>query len=375
MKRLIVSGSHDEMGKQQGEKYLDDIAAFYRRFVLDGTLKREKPWYVPLKVFERKYLKGVIERFVPILEVIDGASERFGGIASGAKIHLGALALLHSIEVKGATFHRDIPMGTTSVYIFPVKSKSEEPIFLYNFYSLETLEKNVILRVSHPQGGISSVEITFDFMAGSFVGLNERGILVAINPVFTQEGEGSGPLLTTVVQRVLESCENIECALSQLAEFDYPYAANVLVAGDSNVYVMEISISRKKLLKPNGRYVILTNHFLSEEMTPLNLGEDVLYQKSSFHALQGKSIMRSSRERYERAEELLMRKEKLTVEDAVTLLKDHGKDFIPSYSTICAHAEGFGTVFSTVLLPTQGTVLYFSGKPCFSKYKEFKFRG
>ena len=372
MKRIIVSGTHDDMGKQQGERAVEDIAWLYKNLVQYKILKKLKPWYVPLGFFEKRFFKSFIEKFVPILEVIPGTAERFGGIASGAKLHLGVLSFLHSFESAQPTGNLPVFFSSTLIFLSPEKTKTGQSMVLYNLYGPDIMERNVTLRISHPQGKFSSIELTLDFMTGSFIGMNEKGIFVGYTPVFSQESGKNGPLLSTVIQRVLEECETLECALDLISDFDYPNSANVLLSRETKAYTLEISPSRKKLIKIIDKHSVLTNHFTSEEMTPLNLEKEATFDKSYPEGLNGKSIIMPSYERHERAQELLTRKDKLTVEDAVTIMKDHGRDFIPSYDTICAHAEGYGTIMSGIFLPSEGSVLFVSGKPCRSKYKEVK---
>tara|TARA_X000000368_G_scaffold158088_2_gene124545 strand:+ start:1068 stop:2750 length:1683 start_codon:yes stop_codon:yes gene_type:complete len=182
----------------------------------------------------------------------------------------------------------------------------------FDFYAGDEFAKNKIVAFVTPKSGYKYMSVTWAGMIGVVSGMNEKGLTITIN-----SGKSSIPIsaktpISLLTREILQYASNIEEAIYIAKKRKVFISEAILVGSSEDNKAVTIEVSPKKFgvyNVENNNHLICSNHFQSKTYY-----DD---RKNNKHIKES-----HSKYRYERMEELLDRKEKINVEDAVSILRN-----------------------------------------------------
>ncbi len=378
MNFLKVHGSYYEMGFQQGEFFAEDIKNSYQKLVNSNSFKIIKPRFIPNFLFSLLVKNIVYNKWrKPIEILLPEYSQRIKGISDGAKADISELYVIQSLEVMAddvSYFVEKTPsFGCSSICVLQNMFKSPQLIVGKNFDYLSEFNTEHIVRISKPNGGYKSIEITYKQLAGSHDGMNEKGLVVIYNYGLSIEKTQTRIPITILVQQLLERCSNIDEALTFIKAFRYPNGAILTLADSSNRAVcVELTPEHMDIREPQDGILVATNSYLTE-VKKYEIPYNAKFKSKNLpKELRGKRIHESSEERYKRIWEILRKKSRVSVEDIEEILKDHNNKQEGDDNTICRHGGYLSTQVSVIFLPKLKRVRVCYGNPCKNRFNEFE---
>ncbi len=354
MKILQVSGNHKEIGKVQGEIFKENILSYYNTHI-KPVLKRKKKIFKSYRRYERETAESLLSFYIPLYENIPGFMDKFSGLSEGSGFIPTKLSLTNFIEFSNDVIDKTIQ--SISITLLPEKSYYRTPMIFYILYGPPELSETLFVRKSSPEGSLKSLELSMVFILGSFVGCNENGLCASANFIKAKPGKSFSP--TVLLQHVLEECENLECAISLISNFSEILEAKFSIMKGNKLVVVEASEKGMEKIYPEKGF------YINDGLIPW---KD--YESDEFL----KDIVTSVKLKKQRIEKLLVRKERLTSEDLISISMDHGPEFHPSKDTICAHSENLSTIGCVLLLPSESLAKVTFGNPCRNVYRVVRFR-
>lgn len=184
---------------------------------------------------------------------------------------------------------------------------------------------------------------TVDFLVGVLDGMNEDGLAISLT-FGGRKVKGDGFGITMILRYVLEFCSNVEEAVSVLTRIPSQVAYNVTVVDKSgNFKTVLLSPDRDAIVTD---YAFTTNHQIEVEW----------YENAEFNKTMERSIY---------LEKILSKKGMGPKKLADSFLKK------PLYNTL--FNEGFGTLYTSVYQPAEGTMqLRWLKDSVFQSFDNFK---
>ena len=175
----------------------------------------------------------------------------------------------------------------------------------FDFYVGDEFAKNKIISFIDPDEGHKFMSVTWGGFIGVLSGMNDQGLTVTINA-----GKSRFPLvaktpISLVTREILQYASTIDEAIAIAKKREVFVSESIFVgsAKDKRAAVIEVSPHKLGVYEvENSNQLICTNHFQS-----MSFAED---KKNQRHILES-----HSQYRYERIEELLEEKPKVTPED------------------------------------------------------------
>jgi hypothetical protein len=211
-------------------------------------------------------------------------------------------------------------MNLVACTAFGVKGERSEDGHLlvgrnFDFSMGDDFARNKIVAFYAPEKGYRFASVTWGGMIGVVSGMNERGLAVTLNAAKSGMPTSSKTPTSILARRILQYAGTIDEAYAIAGESETFVAESFLIssARDHRTVVIEKSPDKMDMYDPGGDVIILTNHFQGDlfkdsELTIQNKRE-------------GASLYR-----WERARELLEKKEKHDVHSFARVLRDrYGK--------------------------------------------------
>lgn len=369
---FIATGTHYEMGYQQGLEFKEQIKYCYKRMLKFEGIKLVKPKFMPNFLFSKIFKRKISNKFKkPIENISHLQTERIEGISKGANIDINELYCVQALEILADEVH--FVMSCSALAILPQISTERVLIIGKNFDYIDYFSEYNLIRVSKPKNKYKSIEFTFSPLAGSHDGLNEKGLTVIYNYGVTKEYTKTRLPITLLVQEILENCATTEEAISVIENFRYPNGAILLISDFKNdVRIVEISPEHISVRYPKDGFIACTNFFLSEEMRDYDIPHNACYSKKAPKSLRGKRIHESNELRYHRLLELIKIYKKINLDAVKQILSDHGgKNSSGDDNTICRHNSFSPTQLSIIFIPRHRKLYVSTTNPCFSHYKQY----
>jgi hypothetical protein len=182
----------------------------------------------------------------------------------------------------------------------------------FDFFVSDDFAKNKILCFIRPDSGYCFTMVTWAGFAGVVSGMNEKGLTVTLNAAKSTIPLGARTPVSLLAREILQYASNIGEAF-QIAQNRETFVAESFLIGsaaDDKAVVIEKSPEKISLYDPGTNYMIVTNHFLSDEFLndPLNM-ENKMNETSVY--------------RYNRVEELLDENQPLNPVIAASILRDY----------------------------------------------------
>jgi isopenicillin-N N-acyltransferase like protein len=181
----------------------------------------------------------------------------------------------------------------------------------FDFYVGDDFAKNKIIAFYNPTDGHKFMMVTFSGMTGVLSGMNDQGLTVTLNAAKSDIPSSSAMPVSLVAREILQYASNIEEAYAIAAKRKMFVAESFLIgsAKDKRAAVIEKTPDAIELYDPQNNQIICTNHFQSKTLGGTSLNQEHIRTSASKY-------------RWQRVEELLKGNEKITVEEAATLLRD-----------------------------------------------------
>ncbi len=390
MVRFIkVSGSHYEMGVQQGEQL--EIKTALNNILNSEIFKEVKPKLVPISLV--KLLLGLLGRFnikKDVKKYLPNQFEKMKGIAKGAKISLNTQFGIHYIEIftgdpKSTSYIPQAAAACTMIFAVPPATADGSVMYGRNYDFPKVLQPFQMVRLSEPDDCYKNICITQYPLAGTHMGLNEKGLAVGINYARTWEKypddfSFKGVPSTLIVQEVLENYSTTEEAIEFITKF--PARANAqhygLLDKSGNACVIETTHTDFAIRRPEDGIMAHSNTYRTDKFWDHNVPDDHHWKMKHMRDI---PYVKSPKMRYERVYELLVKnKGNITIETFKEILSDHnypsnyGVDNkgIPDDFTVCTHGDVGITLASIIIKPQTGQFYVTDVQPCKGMYEEFK---
>ncbi|WP_055443982.1 C45 family peptidase [Lacinutrix himadriensis] len=181
-----------------------------------------------------------------------------------------------------------------------------------DFYAGDDFAKNKIVAFVNPTEGYKFMSVTWPGMIGVVSGMNEHGLTVTINAGKSKIPWIAKTPISILNREILQYATNIEEAIAIAKKRQVFVSESIFVGSAKDKKAVTIEVSPKNFgvyEVANTNQLICTNHFQSDAYA-----ED----KNNLKAI----AESHSQYRYERLEELIGATEKLSVQDAVDILRN-----------------------------------------------------
>jgi predicted choloylglycine hydrolase len=369
------SGNHYEIGVQQGQAIRKLLHNALREMPNFESVKGIKPKLLPTPLFlalakrrATKLLQGNIFQFYP------KQAQRLRGIAEGAGIDIPTLLFMQSLELvlgqKSESSYR--LQACTCLGFGSQRTKTGEVIVAKNFdYPPEIAPFHLTCHLK-PTEGYQTLSCTMAPLPSTLEGMNEHGLTVAYNYIYTTDKPKHYVPLSMALQEMLETCRNTDEAVTFITQSKRAGSALLTLAdAKGNIKTVEISPNYASVRDMTEGHVVNTNSYFTSEMQRHEIPHNAVYFGKAPKALHGMRVHESSEQRLRRAQELLKGKAKVDENKIIKVLRDHGRDNKPSMFTICRHSEFGSTIRSVIFHPQKRTVKVLYGNPCQNEYTQF----
>lgn len=350
-----LAGGPTERGRTHGEAFADEIrenvATYLRRFEHRG-------------VSEGAVRDRAAEFLSRMADWNAAYAAELRGIAAGSDVDERDVAALNArYEVLYSAYAAENAGtdGCTSFALLPAATANGHTYVGQNWDWIPAIADTLVVTEVHPDAGPRHLGVTEAGIVGAKMGVNERGIGLAVNGLVTPE-DGENPFRKPFHVRCREvlSADRYDRALEPLVSTPHACSANfVLGHRDGEAIDVEASPSRVGYLHPTDGIVTHSNHFQTEGFC------------SRMERQLPDSLYRARRLR-----RLLSRPTRgATVDDVTDALGDHfGRP-----ASICRHVdesahrhERTRTDVSVVADLTDRCLYVARGSPCESSYQAYR---
>lgn len=169
-------------------------------------------------------------------------------------------------------------------------------------------------------------------------GVNESGLFVTRHRIYSNE-TGAGITPGMVIRLLLQRCGSADAALALLQSIPHSSCASYFVGQKNQACVIETAPGQVKIVPPDKFFLTLANHFISEELVPLDIKNAAFPENNS--------IRRDSHAAFF----IMKNRHKLDTETAKTILSHREGDiystegnFITRYAMIYEEDSGYFTL-------------------------------
>lgn len=377
IRQIEVSGSHYEMGYQQGKAVSDRIKNNFseiRKYIGEVTSMIPFPVRVPVSLlFDIMCIIGRV-KIKKALKPLPYHLWRMEGISDGSGIPLNHLFGTQVFEILTGRVSSYVQLSSCTAVILSSSATSDGEVIAGKNYDFPYVLRDFqIVRISRPKGRYSSISLTQDILVGNHNGMNEHGLCVLYTYCYPFYDSGNGIPITIVVEEILESCKTTEEAIYLLKNIKRGNGASLgIIDKDENFCVVEISQNFLKVRRSEDNYILHTNNYITDEMSKIDLPDNAVY-KLKHPKLYGVIHNESSRKRYKRAEKLIKENiGKFNFENFEDFFRDH-EEGLESENNICRKGPLIGTLSSIIFSPRRRMVKVCYGNPCKGEYKIYNF--
>ena len=182
----------------------------------------------------------------------------------------------------------------------------------FDFYAGDDFAKNKIIAFVNPTEGHKFMSVTWAGMVGVVSGMNEHGLTVTINAGKSKIPWIAKTPISILTREILQYASTIDEAIAIAKKRQVFVSESIFIGSAKDKKAITIEVSPKNFgvyAVENTNQLICSNHFQSEAYAE---DENNIKHKAESH----------SQYRYERMEELLSETNKLSVQDAVDILRN-----------------------------------------------------
>ncbi|MEE8046961.1 MAG: C45 family peptidase [Dehalococcoidia bacterium] len=345
---LTVSGSPTKMGREIGENFRDQIVAL-SELVLERFNKGSEStisWFQAENVASRTFRR--------VADYFPGPLEELHGTADAAGVPVERLMVLNARNMLSETSE-----GCTSIMVAAESSESGTGFAGQNWDNDPAMSP---LSAVITRKGYGKAVFTSWTQPGlvAYMGFNSAGIGICMNAL-NGPTDSSGLPWYFFVRAMLEAKSAAE-AVRVVESAPRALTANAAMITNEGPLNLEITPGSVESVKADQQGLLVhTNHCVHPSLTAYNDEfEDRIYGQSF--------------DRRTRAQGILEKQPKFSIEDAKALLSDH--DGFPT--SICRHPNddpktGWQrSVISIILEPGENRMHVTNGNPCESAYETYR---
>ncbi len=376
------TGSHYEMGYQQGDTFKTNLHKAISMFKNLEEVKSLKPRLIPTGLFMKLASKKAISVFKPIFEKnCPNQVERVKGLAEGSELSEKLIYLLMAAEVMLADLDWELPhikTGCTSIAYKSLKTKSGNTMVSRNFDYASFLVPYLVLRKNTPIGYNKTIDLTAMILPGTFNGMNEHGVFIGTDEAFPLEEKETGLPASLIIQEALENCQNTEEVVQFFKKVPRG-SANVVLVADPSDDIRALEYTSKRLYERTTEkdFIVATNHFTFEELKSIDLPREAVFGPKSPKSLWGVCINETSYIRKKTAEAKIKKANKIDEKWMMALHRDHSAD--PNgkggMCTICHHDPENISAASMIFNLKSKVFWMCLGLPCENEYNRYQIKG
>ncbi len=351
------AGSHYEVGLQQGRSLRESMSRGLRAILASELIKSSKPRLVPMSLYyslakrrANHMLREDIFKYHP------KQAERMQGIADGSGFDLSTILFSQMLEIL---------IGCTTLAFSPDKTSTSETIMAKNFDYPSFLAPYNFVCETKLNDGYRTLGFKMASLPGMYDGMNELGLAFTANIARSTDKPEFFVPNGIILQEMLETCATVDEGVEMIMKSKRGGHDGLITLADPSGDTKTVEHSSQCAVvreTPKG-VVINTNNYQTAEMqrreVPLESGDLPGWQ--------------TSRARIDRAFEIM--NDKPVVDEGVicSVLRDHGREGVPSVYTICKHGEPACTHRSMIFYPNKKKIKMLFGNPCQNDYQEIGF--
>jgi isopenicillin-N N-acyltransferase-like protein len=346
-----VSGTHREMGRQIGEacrKQVQHGVENGRNLVADAYQQLELTW-AGAQIQARKYLPFAQERYPQYVE-------EMMGIAEGADVIFEDLVVINAMEA--VTMDALHLTRCTSMAVNDQRTADGHVLLAHNEDWVPEDEDDVFIILASPKHDPPFLAMTYGGLLPN-IGFNAYGIAQLCDSVYPNDSRIGTP--RTVVSRAVLASKTPDEAIRHMLSAQRAAGYNHLLVHESGeLYSVEVSARRSGILYGDDGYIVHTNHYLSENMQPVEREPEDLV---------------ASRIRYFRAMRLVKQEEE---QHTIKTLQAIQRDHVNFSNSICNHSidasnplDREKTVNAMVIDLTAREMHIAWGNPCENPYHTY----
>jgi hypothetical protein len=232
-------------------------------------------------------------------------------------------------------------VACTSFSVWDSKSKDSSLLLgrNFDFYMGEKFAENKIVCFVNPFEGYRFAMVTWPDLIGVVSGMNEKGLTVTLNAAKSAVPSKSATPVTLLAREILQYATTIAEAFEIAKKCELFVSESIMIgsARDHKTAIIEKSPEKTGLFEVNADHIISTNHFQ---------GEIFAKDETNIENIRDSD----SQKRFERANELIERYNKLGTAEVAGVLRDR-------YTLGDIHA-GMGNQLSINLLIAHHSVIF-----------------
>lgn len=358
IRTLTVKGDPYSMGYQHGQAYAKPIAELTE---MRMRLCASEDW--AHAGAHRHVILELAERCMPYHHRFDDAlCAELEGLSDGSGVPMPELLVMNGFTDFVDVLHQhvvDDPGGCTAVLTAPSESR-EGHAYLAETWDMHVgATPYVMMLDARPNIGPNVMTFTLNGCVG-MIGMNEYGIAVGINNLYTKEGK-RGVTWPFVVRKMLAQ-ENLNAAMEVLETADLAGAHNYLVMGpdgkgDIRGYNVE-AIPSLRAVTPLNKHFAHSNHCLEDVMISTERPRTPQARQSTVTRLeQAQAFLTVNHGRY--TPEKLMEMTRIRTEEGFSICQSP----IEGYEVETAGAA--------IMCPTTREMWALWGRPSENEYEKF----
>ena len=337
MRKVVLSGTPYEMGRQQGEAFADLVAAAIQMVIPEGRFTAAHSARVLAQV-ERN-----------LGAVFPEALEELRGIADGAGVPYDDLLAYNSCQELGR-----MQQGCTNFVL--VTPDHGVVHYKSNDVSLEALKFHVYLE-AHPATGRDFIGVTWAGTVWMNAGVNEAGLTYGGGSLPNADSDWDAGIPANIALRYfLQYPADVDGALALVERTPIMSHGHNLVFTDAagNGAVVERTPTAMGVRPLEDHALWASNHCLVDDVKPMLRANN-------------ETFMANSHGRYDLLAQLTAERPH-SLEQVIAIARAHADP-----TSICQHGPVMHTVIGYVMLPAEGRMLIARGRPCENEFKEYAF--
>ena len=339
MKHISLTGDSKSMGRTLGGAYKDTMERIIWGEALSGIPDTGRT------ALSQNMLRHIRSDFPDDYSFIEA-------LADGAILDVTRFPTMFSLEL-GRVFG-PVPPATSLMVCLPRyngdRTDNSTPALGVILDTPPALHPMAFVITGRPDKGLAWIELGFVPFAGSFFGINEKGLALALG-LKPFEGNGEGVLpLSLSIRRALSRCSNVNDAVLLLMETARGSSGFVGCADTNTAMILEFTPDAAERRTTDGTFPIFaTQHFLAPGMMSRDIPHDETYPYNAPETLRYKRIYETSERRFNAAHKIMTGKPLLTGRDLTDIL-------IEKKSELAINGPYYHTVCSAVLIPRRASM-------------------
>ncbi|WPR75886.1 C45 family autoproteolytic acyltransferase/hydolase [Algoriphagus sp. NG3] len=153
----------------------------------------------------------------------------------------------------------------------------------FDFYFGDEFAKDKIVLFVNPSEGYDFVSVTWGGFSGVVSGMNEKGLSVTLNALPSELPSKSATPVSIIAREVVQYAATIEEALAIISKYKVFVSESFTIASaiDQKAAVIEKTPEKTAIFYPQGKELIVANHFQSEEYRNSQLNLDHILDSES----------------------------------------------------------------------------------------------